>query len=146
MTMEEYSLRKFTKWSIKRSFQTYSYWTPETLIGYIIRRNQIWIVHYPGITETKPEEDTINGMVYSVSQQVLHKWICTKVTLQTRGEIHLQSDQKLGHIVPLSKNFEIKTTEFKTKWNKKKHSNEQNKSKLQETKKRYFPFYFRRDI
>lgn len=72
--------------------------TPETLIGYIVKEIQIeeefGIVHYPIITETQKAEDTINGMVYSVSSQELRQTDLYEGLHYRRVEVHLQSDQK----------------------------------------------------
>ena len=72
--------------------------TPETLIGYIVKEIQIeeefGIFHYPIITETQKPEDTINGMVYSVSQQELRQTDLYEGLHYRRVEVQLQSNQK----------------------------------------------------
>ena len=72
--------------------------TPETLIGYIVKDIQIeeefGIVHYPIITETQKQQDTINGMVYSVSSQELRQTDLYEGLHYRRVEVQLQSDQK----------------------------------------------------
>ena len=72
--------------------------TPETLIGYIVKKIQIeeefGLVHYPIITETKKLEDTINGMVYSVSSQELRQTDLYEGLHYRRVEVQLQSNQK----------------------------------------------------
>jgi gamma-glutamylcyclotransferase (GGCT)/AIG2-like uncharacterized protein YtfP len=72
--------------------------TPETLIGYIVKQIQIeeefGLVHYPIITETNKLEDTINGMVYSISLQELRQTDLYEGLHYKRVEVHLQSDQK----------------------------------------------------
>lgn len=72
--------------------------TPETLIGYVIKEIQIeeefGLVHYPIITETSKPEDTINGMVYSISLQELRQTDLYEGLHYKRVEVHLKSDQK----------------------------------------------------
>ncbi|MFV8335584.1 gamma-glutamylcyclotransferase family protein [Flavobacterium sp. RSP29] len=72
--------------------------TPETLIGYIVKEIQIeeefGLVHYPIITETQIPEDTINGMVYSVSSQELRQTDLYEGLHYRRVEVHLESNQK----------------------------------------------------
>jgi len=72
--------------------------TPETLIGYIVKEIQIeeefGIVHYPIITETQKAEDTINGMVYTVSPQELRQTDLYEGLHYRRVEVQLQSNQK----------------------------------------------------
>ena len=72
--------------------------TPETLVGYVVKDIQIeeefGIVHYPIITETIKPEDTINGMVYSISLQELRQTDLYEGLHYKRVEVHLQSNQK----------------------------------------------------
>jgi gamma-glutamylcyclotransferase (GGCT)/AIG2-like uncharacterized protein YtfP len=72
--------------------------TPETLIGYIVKRIQIeeefGLVHYPIITETNKTEDTINGVVYSITTKELHQSDLYEGLHYKRVEVQLQSDQK----------------------------------------------------
>ena len=72
--------------------------TPETLLGYRVREIQIeeefGMVHYPIITETHKPEDTINGMVYTVSTKELHQSDLYEGLHYKRVEVHLQSNQK----------------------------------------------------
>ncbi len=72
--------------------------TQETLIGYIVKKIQIeeefGLVHYPIITETQKPEDTINGMVYSVSSQELRQTDLYEGLHYRRVEVQLQSNQK----------------------------------------------------
>ena len=72
--------------------------TTETLVGYVVKEIQIeeefGLVHYPIITETNKQEDTINGMVYSISLQELRQTDLYEGLHYKRVEVHLQSDQK----------------------------------------------------
>ena len=72
--------------------------TPEILIGYIIKDIQIeeefGLVHYPIITETHQPEDTIKGMVYTVTNQELRQTDLYEGLHYRRVEVHLQSSQK----------------------------------------------------
>ena len=72
--------------------------TPETLVGYVVKDIQIeeefGLVHYPIIVETHKPEDTINGMVYSISLQELRQTDLYEGLHYKRVEVHLQSDQK----------------------------------------------------
>ncbi|MFE3870432.1 gamma-glutamylcyclotransferase family protein [Flavobacterium sp. ZS1P70] len=72
--------------------------TPETLVGYVVKEIQIeeefGLVYYPIITETNKPEDTINGMVYSISLQELRQTDLYEGLHYKRVEVHLQSDQK----------------------------------------------------
>ena len=72
--------------------------TAETLIGYVVKEIQIeeefGMVHYPFITETHKPEDTINGMVYTVSTKELHQSDLYEGLHYKRVEVHLQSNQK----------------------------------------------------
>ena len=72
--------------------------TAETLIGYVVKEIQIeeefGMVHYPIITETHKPEDTINGMVYTVSTKELHQSDLYEGLHYKRVEVHLQSNQK----------------------------------------------------
>ena len=72
--------------------------TAETLIGYVVKEIQIeeefGMVHYPIITETHNPEDTINGMVYTVSTKELHQSDLYEGLHYKRVEVHLQSNQK----------------------------------------------------
>ena len=52
------------------------------------------MVHYPIITETHKPEDTINGMVYTVSTKELHQSDLYEGLHYKRVEVHLQSNQK----------------------------------------------------
>jgi gamma-glutamylcyclotransferase (GGCT)/AIG2-like uncharacterized protein YtfP len=72
--------------------------TFETLIGYVVKQIQIeeefGIVHYPIITETQNAEDTINGVVYSVSSEELRQTDLYEGLHYKRVEVQLQSNQK----------------------------------------------------
>jgi gamma-glutamylcyclotransferase (GGCT)/AIG2-like uncharacterized protein YtfP len=72
--------------------------TPETLIGYAVKEIQIeeefGLVHYPIIVETNKPEDTINGIVYSISPQELRQTDLYEGLHYKRVEVHLQSGQK----------------------------------------------------
>ena len=72
--------------------------TPQTLIGYIVKEIQIeeefGLVRYPIITQTEKPEDTINGMVYSITTKELHQSDLYEGLHYKRIEVHLQSDQK----------------------------------------------------
>lgn len=71
--------------------------TPETLIGYIVKEIQIeeefGLVRYPIITETENQEDTINGMVYTISTKELHQSDLYEGLHYKRVEVRLQSNQ-----------------------------------------------------
>ena len=72
--------------------------TPEKLIGYIVKKIQIeeefGLVHYPIITETNKPEDTINGMVYSITTKELHQSDLYEGLHYKRVEVQLQYNQK----------------------------------------------------
>ena len=72
--------------------------TQETLIGYVVKKIQIeeefGLVQYPIITETNKPEDTIDGMVYSITTKELHQSDLYEGLHYKRVEVHLQSDQK----------------------------------------------------
>ncbi|MDI5897244.1 gamma-glutamylcyclotransferase [Flavobacterium sp. LB2P84] len=72
--------------------------TPETLIGYVVKEIQIeeefGLVHYPIIVETHKPEDTINGIVYSISSQELRQTDLYEGLHYRRVEVHLESNQK----------------------------------------------------
>lgn len=72
--------------------------TPETLIGYVVKKIQIeeefGLVYYPIITETQKKEDTIHGIVYSISSQELRQTDLYEGLHYKRVEVDLQSNQK----------------------------------------------------
>lgn len=72
--------------------------TPETLVGYTLKKIQIeeefGIVHYPIIEETHNSEDTINGMVYEISNIELRQADLYEGVHYKRVEVQLQSNQK----------------------------------------------------
>jgi gamma-glutamylcyclotransferase (GGCT)/AIG2-like uncharacterized protein YtfP len=72
--------------------------TPETLIGYVVKEIQIeeefGLVHYPIIVETHKPEDTINGIVYTISPQELRQTDLYEGLHYRRVEVHLESNQK----------------------------------------------------
>ncbi|MFV7235985.1 MULTISPECIES: gamma-glutamylcyclotransferase family protein [Flavobacterium] len=72
--------------------------TPETLIGYVVKEIQIeeefGLVHYPIIMETHKPEDTINGILYSISSQELRQTDLYEGLHYKRVEVHLQSNLK----------------------------------------------------
>nr|WP_314896106.1 gamma-glutamylcyclotransferase family protein [uncultured Flavobacterium sp.] len=72
--------------------------TPETLIGYVLKEIQIeeefGLVKYPIIMETHKPEDTINGIVYTISTQELRQTDLYEGLHYKRVEVHLQSNQK----------------------------------------------------
>jgi gamma-glutamylcyclotransferase (GGCT)/AIG2-like uncharacterized protein YtfP len=72
--------------------------TPETLIGYVLKEIQIeeefGIVQYPIITETNNPQDTLNGIVYEVTQTDFQQVDRYEGLHYRRVEVHLQSDQK----------------------------------------------------
>ena len=72
--------------------------TPETLVGYTLKKIQIeeefGIVNYPIIEETHNSEDTINGMVYEISNIELRQADLYEGVHYKRVEVQLQSNQK----------------------------------------------------
>ena len=72
--------------------------TPETLIGYVVKEIQIeeefGLVQNPIIVETHKPEDTINGIVYTISSQELRQCDLYEGVHYKRVEVHLQSEQK----------------------------------------------------
>ncbi len=72
--------------------------TPETLIGYVVKEIQIeeefGLVHYPIIVETHKPEDTINGIVYTITAQELRQTDLYEGLHYRRVEVHLESNQK----------------------------------------------------
>jgi gamma-glutamylcyclotransferase (GGCT)/AIG2-like uncharacterized protein YtfP len=72
--------------------------TPETLIGYALKEIKIeeefGIVHYPIIVETHKPEDTINGIVYEITDKELHQADLYEGSNYKRVEVHLHSNQK----------------------------------------------------
>ena len=72
--------------------------TPETLIGYVLKEIEIeeefGLVKYPIITETHQPEDTINGIVYTITTNELRQCDLYEGLHYKRVEVHLQSDQK----------------------------------------------------
>jgi len=71
--------------------------TPETLVGYALKKNQIeeefGLIHYPIIVETHNPEDTINGIVYDITTKELHQADLYEGLHYKRVEVHLQSNQ-----------------------------------------------------
>lgn len=72
--------------------------TPETLIGYTLKKIQIeeefGIVHYPIIEETRNPEDTINGIVYDITDIELRQADLYEGIHYKRVEVQLNSGQK----------------------------------------------------
>lgn len=72
--------------------------TLETLVGYALKEIQIeeefGIVHYPIIVETNNPEDTINGIVYEITDKELHQADLYEGLHYKRVEVHLHSNQK----------------------------------------------------
>lgn len=72
--------------------------TPETLIGYVLKEIQIeeefGLVKYPIIVETQNPDETINGVVYSITIKELHQCDLYEGLHYKRVEVHLQSNQK----------------------------------------------------
>jgi gamma-glutamylcyclotransferase (GGCT)/AIG2-like uncharacterized protein YtfP len=72
--------------------------TPETLVGYVVKEIQIeeefGLVKYPIIVETHKPEDTISGIVYTITTKELHQTDLYEGLHYKRVEVHLQSDQK----------------------------------------------------
>lgn len=72
--------------------------TPETLVGYELQEIQIeeefGIVEYDILVETGNPEDTINGIVYLITQKELHQADLYEGMHYRRVEVHLQSNQK----------------------------------------------------
>lgn len=72
--------------------------TPKTLIGYVLKEIQIeeefGLVKYPIIMETHKPEDTIDGIVYTISTQELRQTDLYEGLHYKRVEVHLQSNQK----------------------------------------------------
>jgi gamma-glutamylcyclotransferase (GGCT)/AIG2-like uncharacterized protein YtfP len=71
---------------------------PETLVGYALQEIQIeeefGLVEYDILVETGDPKDTINGIVYLVTQKELHQTDLYEGMHYKRVEVHLQSDQK----------------------------------------------------
>lgn len=72
--------------------------TPEILVGYVVKEIQIeeefGLVKYPILVETNKPEDTINGIVYTISTKELHQTDLYEGLHYRRVEVHLQSEQK----------------------------------------------------
>jgi gamma-glutamylcyclotransferase (GGCT)/AIG2-like uncharacterized protein YtfP len=72
--------------------------TPETLVGYALQEIQIeeefGLISYEILVETGNPEDTINGIVYSVTQKELYQADLYEGLHYKRVEVHLQSNQK----------------------------------------------------
>ena len=72
--------------------------TPETLIGYALKtipiEEEFGIEYYPIIEETHLEEDTINGIVYEISDTELRQADLYEGLHYKRVEVQLQSNQK----------------------------------------------------
>jgi gamma-glutamylcyclotransferase (GGCT)/AIG2-like uncharacterized protein YtfP len=72
--------------------------TPETLVGYALKEIQIeeefGLIAYEILVETGNPEDTINGIVYSVTQKELYQADLYEGLHYKRIEVHLQSNQK----------------------------------------------------
>jgi len=73
--------------------------TSETLVGYALQEIQIeeefGIVAYEILVETGNPKDTINGIVYDVTQKELYQADLYEGMNYKRVEVHLQSDQKV---------------------------------------------------
>lgn len=72
--------------------------TPETLVGYALEEIQIeeefGLIDYEILVETGNPTDTINGIVYEVTQKELNQADLYEGMNYKRVEVHLQSDQK----------------------------------------------------
>lgn len=72
--------------------------TPETLIGYAVKEIQIeeefGLMQYPIITETNNPEDTINGIVFEITENDLRQADLYEGFHYKRIEVHLQSTEK----------------------------------------------------
>ncbi len=72
--------------------------TPETLVGYALQEIQIeeefGLIEYDILVETGNPKDTINGIVYLVTQKELHQADLYEGLHYKRVEVHLQSEQK----------------------------------------------------
>lgn len=72
--------------------------TPETLVGYALQEIQIeeefGLIAYEILVETGNPEDTINGIVYSITQKELYQADLYEGFHYKRVEVHLQSNQK----------------------------------------------------
>lgn len=72
--------------------------TPEILVGYALKEIQIeeefGLVEYDILVETGNPEDTINGIVYLITQKELHQADLYEGLHYKRIEVHLQSNQK----------------------------------------------------
>lgn len=71
--------------------------TPETLVGYELNEIQIeeefGIVHYPIIKETNDPNDTIDGILYEITQLELRQADLYEGLHYKRVLVHLQSNQ-----------------------------------------------------
>lgn len=71
---------------------------PETLVGYTLKKIQIeeefGIVHYPIIVKTNNPEDTINGIVYEITDKELYQADLYEGLHYKRIEVILHSNQK----------------------------------------------------
>lgn len=72
--------------------------TPEKLVGYALEEIQIeeefGLIDYEILVETGNPTDTINGIVYEVTQKELNQADLYEGMNYKRVEVHLQSDQK----------------------------------------------------
>lgn len=72
--------------------------TPETLIGYIVKEIQIeeefGLIKYPIIVETHNSNETINGIVYAITDKELQQCDLYEGLHYKRVEVQLQSNQK----------------------------------------------------
>lgn len=72
--------------------------TPEKLVGYALEEIQIeeefGLIDYEILVETGNATDTINGIVYEVTQKELNQADLYEGMNYKRVEVHLQSDQK----------------------------------------------------
>lgn len=71
---------------------------PETLVGYELKEIQIeeefGMEKYPIIIETNSSEDTINGIIYEITEKELRQADTYEGVHYKRIEVHLQSDKK----------------------------------------------------
>jgi gamma-glutamylcyclotransferase (GGCT)/AIG2-like uncharacterized protein YtfP len=71
--------------------------TTETLIGYTLKEilieEEFGIEPYPIIMETQNSEDSINGIMYEITTQELHKVDTYEGLHYKRVEVSLQSDE-----------------------------------------------------
>lgn len=72
--------------------------TPETLVGYVLKEIQIeeefGLVKYPILVETLNPKETINGVVYAITDKELHQCDLYEGLHYKRVEVQLQSNQK----------------------------------------------------